>query len=120
MKISQNVLEHLMLAQVELVIALHTESESIIQEVKDADFYTSTIDSSIFGLTEEIGLANWHGVSYSVLISTEESAGIVSETFRYVKDFVGALIVKNGLVTDGMRFNSCHVEVLEDFTIIYH
>lgn len=32
----------------------------------------------------------------------------------------GAMIIRNELVTEALRFNSVHVEVIGDFSILYH
>jgi hypothetical protein len=32
----------------------------------------------------------------------------------------GALIIRSSLVTESLRFNSVHAEVIGDFTILYH
>jgi hypothetical protein len=32
----------------------------------------------------------------------------------------GALILRSTLVTDALRFNSVHTEIIGDFTVLYH
>ena len=32
----------------------------------------------------------------------------------------GAMIIKSSLVTESLRFNAVHVEVIGDFSILYH
>jgi hypothetical protein len=54
-----------------------------------------------------------------VIVPDGEGKDIISE-LTHTENAHGAIIVKNGLVTDALKFNSVHIEVLENFTILYH
>jgi hypothetical protein len=36
------------------------------------------------------------------------------------RELTGAVILRSALVTDALKFDSVHIEVIEKFTILYH
>jgi len=113
-------MEHLMLAQVEIIVVPAGEGEDMIDELTEYEFDVRPIGKAIYTLIHTIRSMNTHGLTPAILVTEEEGASLVAESMRYIVEFLGVIVIKNELVTDGMRFNSHHVEVLEDFTILYH
>jgi hypothetical protein len=113
-------IEHVMLAQIEIVVVPAGEGEEVSKEMKECGLDIRPVDRAIYSLMKMIEDMNWCGLTPAILITELEGSVLVAETMRYLKDFVGAIIIKNELVTDGLKFNTHHVEVLEDFTILYH
>jgi hypothetical protein len=53
-----------------------------------------------------------------VIIPEGEREEIVRELAT--RELTGAVVLRSTLVTDALKFNSVHVEIVKNFTILYH
>ncbi len=113
-------IEHVMLAQIEIVLVPAGEGEEVSKEMVECELDVRPINREIEEVIQTIKDMNWSGLTPAILITEFEGSILISEAMKEVSEFVGVIIIKNELVTDGLKFNTHHVEVLEDFTILYH